>query len=62
MDKDRVEGGVKEGAGKAKEAWGRVTGDRETQEEGRDEQAEGNLQQGLGHAKDAVRKVIDHQD
>ncbi len=62
MDKDRVEGGLKEGAGKAKEALGRATGDDKTREEGREEQAEGNLQQGVGNAKDAARKVLDHHD
>lgn len=62
MDKDRVKGTLKEGAGKAKEAVGRAIDDPETTEEGRDEQAEGNLQQGFGNAKDAARKVIEHQD
>jgi uncharacterized protein YjbJ (UPF0337 family) len=59
MDSDRIEGGVKEGLGKAKETWGEVTDDAGAEIEGRRDQAEGNIQQGWGEAKDAVRDATD---
>jgi uncharacterized protein YjbJ (UPF0337 family) len=62
MDSDRIEGGVKEGAGKVKEEWGDVTDDTSTEMEGKREQVEGNIQQGWGEAKDAVRDATDDDD
>lgn len=62
MDSDRIEGGIKEGAGKVKEAWGDATDDRSTEWEGKKDQAEGNLQQGWGEAKDAVRDAGDRAE
>ena len=62
MDKDRIEGGVKEGAGKVKEEWGDAIGDRSTELGGKEEQVEGNIQQGWGEAKDAVRDATDDDD
>jgi uncharacterized protein YjbJ (UPF0337 family) len=59
MDSDRIEGGVKEGVGKAKEEWGDVTDDTGTELEGKRDQAEGKLQQGWGETKDAVRDATD---
>ena len=59
MDKDRIEGGAKEGAGKVKEEWGDAIGDRSTELGGKEEQVEGNIQQGWGEAKDAVRDATD---
>ncbi|HEY7464567.1 MAG TPA: CsbD family protein [Candidatus Limnocylindria bacterium] len=62
MDSDRIEGGLKEGAGKVKEEWGDATDDRSTEMEGRADQAEGKIQQGWGEAKDAVRDATDDDD
>lgn len=59
MDKDRIEGNVKEGFGKAQEAWGDATNDPETEAEGERTQAEGNLQEGWGKVKDAGRDLVD---
>jgi uncharacterized protein YjbJ (UPF0337 family) len=59
MDKDRIEGNVKEGMGKVQEAWGDATNDPETQAEGEQKQAEGNLQEGWGKVKDAGRDMLD---
>jgi len=59
MDKDRIEGGLKEGAGKAKEAWGDLTDNPKSEGEGKVDQAEGNVQQGWGEAKDTVRDLGD---
>ncbi len=60
MDKDRIEGTVKEGAGKAKEAWGDMTNDTSTQVSGERDQAEGKLQQEWGKTKDTARDVMDN--
>jgi uncharacterized protein YjbJ (UPF0337 family) len=59
MDQDRIEGAMKEGAGKVKEEWGDLTDDASTEAEGKVEQAEGNLQQGWGEAKDDARDAVD---
>lgn len=58
MDSDRIEGPLKEGAGKAKEAWGDATDDASTEAEGKKDQAEGDLQNEWGEAKDKVRDTI----
>ena len=62
MDSDRIEGGLKEGAGKVKEEWGDATDNPSTEMEGKTEQAEGKVQQGWGEAKDAVRDAADEAD
>jgi uncharacterized protein YjbJ (UPF0337 family) len=62
MDSDRIEGGIKEGVGKAKEEWGDVTDNAGTELEGKQDQAEGKIQQGWGEAKDAVRGTTDVTD
>jgi uncharacterized protein YjbJ (UPF0337 family) len=59
VDKDRLEGPVKEGAGKVEETWGRATNDPEAEAKGEDKQAEGKLQEDWGHAKDTVRDAAD---
>jgi uncharacterized protein YjbJ (UPF0337 family) len=59
MDSDRVEGPLKEAGGKAKEAWGDVTDDPETEAEGQADQVEGNVQNEWGEAKDTARDVLD---
>lgn len=65
MDKDRIEGPVKEGAGKVEEAWGRATNDPEAEAKGEGKQAEGKIQEGWGRTKDAARDVahdVTHDD
>jgi CsbD-like. len=62
MDKDRIEGTVKEGWGKAEEKVGDATNNPGTEVEGKKDQAEGNLQQGWGKAKDAGRDALDNSD
>ena len=62
MDSDRIEGGLKEGAGKVKEEWGDATDNESTEFAGKEEQAEGKVQQGWGEAKDAVRDAADDAD
>ena len=56
---DRAEGMTDEVKGKAKEGWGKVTGDEETEAEGQLDQAKGKAKQGLADAKDAVDDVVD---
>lgn len=56
MNKDRVEGKVKDIAGRAQRQAGEWTGDTETQVKGAAKQAEGKVQNTFGKAKDAVKK------
>ncbi|HUH17177.1 MAG TPA: CsbD family protein [Methylomirabilota bacterium] len=59
MDKDRIEGGLKEAGGKAKEGWGDLTDDPETEAEGQADQVEGKVQSTWGEGKDKVRDLAD---
>ena len=59
MDSDRMEGPLKEGAGKVKEEWGDLTDDRSTEAEGQADQVEGKVQNEWGEAKDTVRDATD---
>jgi uncharacterized protein YjbJ (UPF0337 family) len=58
MDKDRIEGPLKEGVGKVQEEWGDATDQPDTEAEGQAKQAEGKLQEGWGETKDAARDVV----
>jgi uncharacterized protein YjbJ (UPF0337 family) len=58
MDKDRIEGAGKKVGGAIKENIGGVTGDRQTEAEGKAEKAEGKLQNAAGGAKDAARDKL----
>jgi uncharacterized protein YjbJ (UPF0337 family) len=55
MDKDRVEGKLKDVAGRAERQVGEWTGDKDAQVHGAAKQAEGKVQNTFGKAKDAVR-------
>ena len=59
MDKDRIEGPLKEAGGKAKEEWGDLTDDASTEAEGKLDQGEGKVQNEWGEAKDNVRDAVD---
>lgn len=59
MDWNRIEGGWKQFAGKAKEQWGKLTDDEITQINGNREQLEGKLQERYGKTKDEIRKEVD---
>jgi uncharacterized protein YjbJ (UPF0337 family) len=59
VDKDRIEGPLKEAGGKAKEGWGDLTNDPETEAEGQADQVEGNVQNKWGEGKDTVRDATD---
>jgi uncharacterized protein YjbJ (UPF0337 family) len=55
MDKDRIDGSLKQAAGAIKEVAGKVTGDKKLQVEGAAEKAAGKVQNAAGGVKDAVR-------
>ncbi|PZR60193.1 MAG: CsbD family protein [Chloroflexi bacterium] len=59
MDKDKIEGTVKEGAGKAEGAWGDTTNDPETEARGKEREGEGKLQKGWGGAKEKIGDAFD---
>jgi uncharacterized protein YjbJ (UPF0337 family) len=59
MDKDRVAGAAKDVAGKVEGAFGRVTGDAETEISGRAREAAGTAQNAFGQAKDVARDIGD---
>lgn len=56
---DRMSGAGNEIKGRAEQAWGGVTGDREAQGKGMMDEAKGKVQQGIGDMKDAL---TDDQD
>jgi uncharacterized protein YjbJ (UPF0337 family) len=58
MDKERIKGGTQKVTGAIKETVGRMTGDRDTEAEGKAEKAEGRVRSAVGHAKDAVREIV----
>jgi uncharacterized protein YjbJ (UPF0337 family) len=62
MDKDRIEGPLKEAGGKVKEEWGDVTDDTSTEAEGQMDQVEGKVQNEWGEAKDEARDAVDDVD
>jgi uncharacterized protein YjbJ (UPF0337 family) len=57
MDKDRVEGKVKDVAGRVERQVGEWTGDPEKQIHGAAKQAEGKVQNAWGKAKDAAKSA-----
>jgi uncharacterized protein YjbJ (UPF0337 family) len=59
MNKDRVEGKVKDITGRVERQAGEWTGDAETQVQGAAKQAEGKVQNAWGQAKDATKKAAD---
>lgn len=60
MDKDRVEGPLKEAGGKVKEEWGDLTDDPSTEAEGKMDQVGGKVQNEWGEAKDGARDKTEH--
>jgi uncharacterized protein YjbJ (UPF0337 family) len=58
MNKDRVEGKIKDVAGRIERQTGEWTGDKEKQVRGTVKQVEGKTQNAWGNAKDAGKKVV----
>jgi len=57
MDKNRIEGKVKEMKGKAERKIGELTGDKKIEMEGMKDQIKGKVQHAVGKAKDSSRKA-----
>jgi len=55
MDKNRVEGKIKQAEGKAQDIKGDVTGDLGEEAEGKVKQVAGKIQEEYGKAKDELR-------
>ena len=58
MNKDRVEGKIKDVAGRIERQAGEWTGDKEKQVRGTVKQVEGKTQNAWGNVKDARKKVV----
>lgn len=58
MNKDRIDGAIKQVTGSAKEMAGKVTGDAKLQVEGKTEQVAGKVQSGVGKLKDKLKSQI----
>ena len=58
MDKDRIQGSLKQVIGRIKEAIGKAAGDQKTEAEGKADQAVGKLQNAVGGVKDTVREAL----
>lgn len=56
MDKDRVEGSMKNIKGSIKEGVGKAVGDSKMETEGKMDKAEGKIQNTIGGIKDSFRK------
>jgi uncharacterized protein YjbJ (UPF0337 family) len=52
---DKIKNAIEDVEGKAKEAVGRVTGDRDTENEGRKDQAKSDLKDAGENVKDAFK-------
>jgi uncharacterized protein YjbJ (UPF0337 family) len=61
MNKDRVDGKVKDIAGRVERQVGEWTGDTEAQVKGAGKQAEGKVQNAWGKTKDAMKKPSSNQ-
>jgi len=59
MDKDRVEGSLKNIKGSVKEGVGKAVGDTKLETEGKLDKAEGKVQNTVGGLKDSLRKDRD---
>jgi uncharacterized protein YjbJ (UPF0337 family) len=57
VDKEQVKGAADKGKGAAKDAFGKMTDDKEMQVEGKVDKARGAARDALGDAKDAARRA-----
>ena len=56
MDKEHVKGAVEKAKGAAKDAFGKMTDNKQMQVEGKIDKAKGAAREALGDAKDAARR------
>ncbi len=59
MDREHVKGVADKAKGAIKDAAGKVTGDRQLENEGKMDKAKGDLHKAAGDVKDAFRKATD---
>ena len=59
MDREHVKGVADKAKGAVKDTAGKVTGDKELQNEGKMDKAKGEAREALGDVKDAVRHAND---
>jgi len=59
MDKNTIKGTVNQAMGEAKDAIGKVTGDKKLRVEGKLEEAKGKLETAMGKVNDVVRDLRD---
>ena len=57
MDNDRIKGAAKEVKGAIKETAGKLTGNRQTEIEGKAEKAVGKVQRNIGEARTSPRRA-----
>jgi uncharacterized protein YjbJ (UPF0337 family) len=57
MDKEHIKGAADKAKGAVKEAFGKMTDDKQMQVEGKLDKAKGAGREALGDAKDAARKA-----
>lgn len=60
-NKNTVKGVGNQVAGNAKEAAGKVSGDKKLQAEGRLQELKGDAQRAAGKAEDKIKKSVDHK-
>jgi len=56
MDKNRIEGSLKQAKGAVKEVTGKVFGDAKLTVEGKRDKADGKFQNAVGSLKDTIKK------
>jgi len=59
MNKDTVDGNLKQVKGSVKEALGKVTGNKRLEVEGASEKLAGKAQEGVGKTRDAAKDAVD---
>lgn len=59
MSKEGIAGATQKGVGTAKEAAGKIVGNKKLEAEGRADKAIGATKEAVGKAKDAIHKATD---
>ncbi|WP_454908759.1 CsbD family protein [Variovorax gossypii] len=59
MNKDTIDGNLKQVKGSVKEALGKVTGNKRLEVEGAAEKLAGKAQEGVGKTQDAAKDAVD---
>jgi uncharacterized protein YjbJ (UPF0337 family) len=57
MDKEHLKGAADKASGAVKETFGKLTGDKKLETEGKMEQVKGEAREYVGDAKDAAKKM-----